>query len=206
MSIHLHYRHINNIPKSTIWSRTTIDVLSTGQQHTAHVLSRGSRAGAASLRSKNARRHSARWWLVSSNCMPVPAPSDIVSVASILKKSSNRLSSLNCWRLTCPLTLPFLDALRAANDFKTAARARSVRMRRTSRLLQAVTMRATRGVERIVLIGVASLLHAKATDANPPYKGSGPYGAQVESNMLNYDLTPAKWASGNSTMRFSVEN
>ena len=23
---------------------------------------------------------------------------------------------------------------------------------------------------------------------------------------LNYDLTPAKWASGNSTMRFSVEN
>ena len=23
--------------------------------------------------------------------------------------------------------------------------------------------------------------------------------------MLNYDLTPAKWASGNSTMRFSVE-
>ena len=24
--------------------------------------------------------------------------------------------------------------------------------------------------------------------------------------MSNYDLTPAKWASGNSTMRFSVEN
>ena len=38
------------------------------------------------------------------------------------------------------------------------------------------------------------------------HKGSGLYGAQVESNMLNYDLTPAKWASGNSTMRFSVEN
>ena len=37
-------------------------------------------------------------------------------------------------------------------------------------------------------------------------KGDGLYGAQVESNMLNYDLTPAKWASGNSTMRFSVEN
>ena len=37
-------------------------------------------------------------------------------------------------------------------------------------------------------------------------KGAGLYGAQVESNMLNYDLTPAKWASGNSTMRFSVEN
>ena len=37
-------------------------------------------------------------------------------------------------------------------------------------------------------------------------KGSGLYGAQAESNMLNYDLTPAKWASGNSTMRFSVEN
>ena len=37
-------------------------------------------------------------------------------------------------------------------------------------------------------------------------KGFGLYGAQVESNMLNYDLTPAKWASGNSTMRFSVEN
>ena len=32
------------------------------------------------------------------------------------------------------------------------------------------------------------------------------YRAQAESNMLNYDLTPAKWASGNSTMRFSVEN
>ena len=40
----------------------------------------------------------------------------------------------------------------------------------------------------------------------PLTTGSGPYGAQVESNMLNYDLTPAKWASGNSTMRFSVEN
>ena len=40
----------------------------------------------------------------------------------------------------------------------------------------------------------------------PVAKGDGLYGAQVESNMLNYDLTPAKWASGNSTMRFSVEN
>ena len=40
--------------------------------------------------------------LVSSNCMPVPAPSDIVSAAPILKKSSNRLSSLNCWRLSVP--------------------------------------------------------------------------------------------------------
>ena len=38
--------------------------------------------------------------LVSSNCKPVPVPSDIVSAAPILKKSSNRLSSLNCLRLS----------------------------------------------------------------------------------------------------------
>ena len=35
-------------------------------------------------------------------------------------------------------------------------------MRPCDRLLQAVTMRATRGVKRFLLIGVASLLHAKA--------------------------------------------
>ena len=138
------------------------------QQHTAHVLSRGSRAGAASLRSKNTRRHSARRCLVSSKCKPVPAPSNIVSAAPILKKSSNRLSSLNCWRLSVPRYLSCSYALRAVNDFKTAACARSVRMRRTSRLLQAVTMPAAIGTERFLLIGVASLLHAKATE--PPLK------------------------------------
>ena len=100
--------------------------------------------------------------LVSSNCKPVPAPSGIVSAAPTLKKSSNRLSSLNCWRLTCPLPLPFLNASRAAKKNKTGARARSARMPPCDRLLQAVTMRATRGVERFLLIGVASLLHAKA--------------------------------------------
>ena len=46
----------------------------------------------------------------------------------------------------------------------------------------------------------------RTTFTLPLRKGDGLYGAQVESNMLNYDLTPAKWASGNSTMRFSVEN
>ena len=137
------------------------------QQHTAHELSRGSRAGAASLRSKNARRHGARRCLVSSKCKPVPAPSDTVSAAPVLKKSSNRLSSLNCWRLTCPLPLPFLSALRAANNFKMGARARSARMPPTSRLLQAVTMPAAIGTESFVLIGVASLLHAKAIGTPP---------------------------------------
>ena len=39
-------------------------------------------------------------------------------------------------------------------------------LRRTSRLLQAVTMPAAIGTERFLLIGVASLLHAKAT--KPP--------------------------------------
>ena len=66
-------------------------------------------------------------------------------------------------------------------------------------------MPAAIGTESFLLIGVASLLHAKATEP-PLNKGDGLYGAKVESNMLNYDLTPAKWASGNSTMRFSVEN
>ena len=101
--------------------------------------------------------------LVSSNCKPVPAPSDIVSAAPILKKSSNRLSALNCWRLSVPRYLSCSYALRAAKKFKTGARARSARMPPCGRLLQAVTMRATRGVKRFLLIGVASLLHAKAT-------------------------------------------
>ena len=97
--------------------------------------------------------------LVSSNCMPVPAPSDIVSAAPILKKSSNRLSALNCWRLSVPRYLSCSYALRAANDFKMGARARSARMRPCDRLLQAVTMPAAIGTERFLLIGVASLLH-----------------------------------------------
>ena len=167
MSIHLHYRHITTFQRARYGRAPRPEHR---QQHTAHVLSRGSRAGAASLRSKNAQRHSARRCLVSSNRKPVPAPSGIVSTAPVLKKSSNRLSSLNCWRLTCPLTLPFLDALRAANDFKTAARARSVRMRRTSRLLQAVTMPAAIGTERFLLICVASLSHVKAIE--PPLRSS----------------------------------
>ena len=53
--------------------------------------------------------------LVSSNCKSVPAPSDIVSAAPILKKSSNRLSSLNCWRLSVPRYLSCSYALRAVN-------------------------------------------------------------------------------------------
>ena len=132
------------------------------QQHTAHVLSRGSRAGAASLRSKNAQRHSARRCLVSSNRNPVPAPSGIVSAAPTLKRSSNRLSSLNCWRLSVPRYLSCLYALRAANIFKMGARTRSARMPPCDRLLHAVTMPAAIGTERFLLIGVASLLHAKA--------------------------------------------
>ena len=44
-----------------------------------------------------------------------------------------------------------------------------------------------------------------ATQIYDVAKRECPNCAQVESNMLNYDLTPAKWASGNSTMRFSVE-
>ena len=104
--------------------------------------------------------------LVSSNCMPVPAPSGIVSAAPTLKKSSNRLSSLNCWRLSVPRYLSCSHALRAANDFKMGARARSARMRPCDRLLQTVTMPAAIGTERFLLIGVASLLHAKATE--PP--------------------------------------
>ena len=73
---------------------------------------------------------------MSSNCKPAPAPSDIVSV---LKKSSNRLSSLNCLRLSvprrylAPLTPRYLscsNALRAANNFKTGARTRSSRSAR----------------------------------------------------------------------------
>ena len=50
------------------------------------------------------------------------------------------------------------------------------------RLIQAVTMRATRGVERIVLIGVASLLHAKATEP-PPYSR--------DNREKNYDGRPS---------------
>ena len=42
------------------------------------------------------------------------------------------------------------------------ARARSARMRPCDRLLHAVTMPAAIGTESFVLIGVASLLHAKA--------------------------------------------
>ena len=97
---------------------------------------------------------------VSSNRKPVPAPSGIVSAAPALKKSSNRLSSLNCWRLSVPRYLSCSNALRAANDFKMGARARSARMRPCDRLLHAVTMPAAIGTERFVLIGVASLLHA----------------------------------------------
>ena len=104
--------------------------------------------------------------LVSSNCMPVPAPSDIVSAAPILKKSSNRLSSLNRLRLSVPRYLSCSHALRAANNFKMGARTRSARMPPCDRLPQAVTMPAAIGTERFVLIGVASLLHAKATE--PP--------------------------------------
>ena len=100
--------------------------------------------------------------LVSSNCKPVPAPSDIVSAAPILKKSCNRLSSLNCWRLSVPRYLSCSNALRAANDFKTAACARSARMPPCDRLLHAVTMPAAIGTKSFLLIGVASLLHAKA--------------------------------------------
>ena len=92
------------------------------------------------MRSKNARRHSARRCLVSSNRKPVPAPSGIVSAAPSLKKSSNRLSSLNCWRLSVPRYLSCSNALRAANAFKTAACARSARMPPCDRLPQAVTM------------------------------------------------------------------
>ena len=108
-----------------------------------------------------------RWCLVSSNCKPVPAPSDIVSAAPILKKSSNRLSSLNCWRLSVPRYLSCSNALRAANDFKTAACARSARMPPCDRLLHAVTMPAAIGTKRFLLIGVASLLHAKAIGTPP---------------------------------------
>ena len=100
--------------------------------------------------------------LVSSNCKSVPAPSDIVSAAPILKKSSNRLSSLNCWRLSVPRYLSCSNALRAAKNFKTGARARSARMPPTSRLLQCVSMPAAIGTKSFLLIGVASLLHAKA--------------------------------------------
>ena len=114
------------------------------------------------MRSKNARRHSARRCLVSSKCKPVPAPSNIVSAAPILKKSSNRLSSLSCWRLSVPRYLSCSHALRAANNFKMGARTRSARMPPCDRLPQAVTMPAAIGTERFLLIGVASLLHAKA--------------------------------------------
>ena len=165
MSIHLHYRHITTFQRARYGRARRPEHR---QQHTAHELSRGSRAGAASLRSKNARRHSARRCLVSSNCMPVPAPSGIVSAAPSLKKSSNRLSSLNCWRLSVPRYLSCSNALRAANDFKMGARARSARMRPCDRLLHAVTMPAAIGTKRFLLIGVASLLHAKATEP-PPY-------------------------------------
>ena len=119
------------------------------------------------MRSKNARRHSARRCLVSSNRKPVPAPSGIVSAAPTLKKSSNRLSSLNCWRLSVPRYLSCSHALRAANNFKMGARTRSARMPPCDRLPQAVTMPAAIGTERFVLIGVASLLHAKATEPPP---------------------------------------
>ena len=108
-----------------------------------------------------------RWCLVSSNCTPVPAPSDIVSAAPILKKSSNRLSSLNCWRLSVPRYLSCSHALRAANNFKMGARTRSARMPPCDRLPQAVTMPAAIGTERFVLIGVASL-YAREGNRAPP--------------------------------------
>ena len=91
--------------------------------------------------------------LVSSNCKPVPVPSDIVSAAPILKKSSNRLSSLNCWRLTCPLPLPFLNASRAAKK-----RAHAANLSAPSGGHHASNARG----KRFLLIGIASLLHAKA--------------------------------------------
>ena len=84
-------------------------------------------------------------------------------------ENSNRLSSLNCWRLSVPRYLSCSNALRAANDFKMGARARSARMRPCDRLLHAVTMPAAIGTKRFLLIGVASLLHAKATEP-PPYE------------------------------------
>ena len=105
--------------------------------------------------------------LVSSNCKPVPAPSDIVSAAPILKKSSNRLSSLNRLRLSVPRYLSCSNALRAAKKFKMGARARSARMPPTSRLLQCVSMPAAIGTKSFLLIGVASLLHAKAIGTPP---------------------------------------
>ena len=61
------------------------------------------------------------------------------------------------------------NAIRAANDFKMGARARSARMRPSSRLLQCVTMcrvPAAIGTKSFLLICVASLLHAKAIE--PP--------------------------------------
>ena len=125
-----------------------------------------------------------RCMVVSSNCKPVPAPSDTVSAAPILKKSSNRLSSLNCLRLTCPLPLPFLNASRAAKRNKTAACARSARMPPTSRLLQCVSMPAAIGTKSFLLIGVASLLHAKAIGTPLSRCGAARGAAAVEVELV----------------------
>ena len=117
--------------------------------------------------------------LVYSNRKPVPAPRGIVSAAPVLKKSSNRLSSLNCWRLSVPRYLSCSNAIRAANNFKMGARTRSARMPPTRRLLQCVSMPAAIGTKSFLLIGVASLLPAKAIgtplswpDSAPPRAGA----------------------------------
>ena len=90
----------------------------------------------------------------------------VTGVTELGVQPANRLSSLNCWRLSVPRYLSCSHALRAANDFKMGARARSARMPPCDRLPQAVTMPAAIGTERFVLIGVASLLHAK--QPSPP--------------------------------------
>ena len=51
-------------------------------------------------------------------------------------------------------------------------------------------MRATRGVERIVLIGVASLLHAKAIEPPPTSYHYALTGLSVPIGFINYYVSP----------------